>query len=260
MQARNQQMNQFTKLYKTFSDSELLKITRSPDDYQPDAVDAARKEIDARQLTDEELKTAETELEKEEQEKRQKKEKRKAVENKIKGFANSLNPINEEKPTTERQILLLTVVFGFKSVYRLYSGLDLIDYMFFSQASEWNGLTFFYVLLVFLLPVSIVLYWLRKPIGWIGLTAFLSYSTLESIGAIIGYVLYEPSGIPALDRISPTFQPVTQIAALALFAGSIWLLTKPDMRMAYSINTMTAITTIVLSVVIPGLLTLTLFL
>ena len=50
--------NEFGKYYKTISNAELLGILENPSDYQMAAIEAARNEFLARQLSDEELKEA----------------------------------------------------------------------------------------------------------------------------------------------------------------------------------------------------------
>jgi len=55
--------NNFTEVMTKKSDSELLEIvTKLKDDYQPDAVEAAREEIKNRNLSDEKIKQAENEI------------------------------------------------------------------------------------------------------------------------------------------------------------------------------------------------------
>ncbi|MEO8403605.1 MAG: hypothetical protein ABI480_03385, partial [Chitinophagaceae bacterium] len=42
----------FSYYYKTISDADLLSILENPDDYQPEAIEAAKNELITRQLPD----------------------------------------------------------------------------------------------------------------------------------------------------------------------------------------------------------------
>ena len=56
-------MTDFTEKFKTYSNTELLKIIDNPDLYQPLAVETANSIIASRQLTDQEFANAKAELE-----------------------------------------------------------------------------------------------------------------------------------------------------------------------------------------------------
>jgi hypothetical protein len=45
-------LTNFSEYYKTISNSELLQIVENPHDYQPNAVEAAKHEFAARQLSE----------------------------------------------------------------------------------------------------------------------------------------------------------------------------------------------------------------
>ena len=45
-------MNQFTERYKTLSNSDLLRVIKNHPDYQPEAAEAAKNEINQRNLSD----------------------------------------------------------------------------------------------------------------------------------------------------------------------------------------------------------------
>jgi len=65
----------FTEKFKTYTNTELLRIINNPEGYQPIAVGKAKKIFKDRQLSDEEIKFAQNELEKNGQEKLNKEQK-----------------------------------------------------------------------------------------------------------------------------------------------------------------------------------------
>jgi hypothetical protein len=181
-------MNQFTERYKSHSNAELLKIIENSSDYQPEAVETAKNEIEQRQLTDKELKEAETELEIQRQEKNKKTERKQEIENKVKEFGASIvdtvNPIQQSTPTTERLIRLITIVFGLISVYQFYKEFGMLKFMLGNNGGEWDFSMALYFVPFFLVPIATVLFWFRKKIGWILLGIYLTYSAVNSIGLI----------------------------------------------------------------------------
>ncbi|MBK6498822.1 MAG: hypothetical protein IPG00_11950 [Saprospiraceae bacterium] len=95
---------EFSVKFKTYSNTELLRIIENPEGYQPKAVETAKTIFLDRQLTEEEIKIANDELEIERQEKLNKERKKRAIEDKFKHIGNSIldnvNPIQKQTPTT----------------------------------------------------------------------------------------------------------------------------------------------------------------
>lgn len=223
-------------------------MLRTPDDYQPDAVVAAENEIKERQLSDLEVEEANAEIDAELQEKLRQSEKRKAIENKVKGFATSVaetvNPLDQTTPTTEKQIKLVVIVFGFMSLFRFYKEFDMLQFMFFEDSAGWDFSMVLYFVPLFLLPTATAMFWLRKKAGWVMLTAFLIFSAVESFGATVLSATSEPSGIPQLDNLFPYVSPVSHLMTFGLFAGGIWLLQKVDIKELYDIDRKTNLITV----------------
>jgi hypothetical protein len=107
-----------------------------------------------------------------------------------------------------------------------------------------------YFLPLVLLPIAIILFWLRKKSGWILLSAYLTYSAIGAIGLVIMTWNMEPIGVPALDRLFPQTSPTTQILTALFFVGNLWVLTKKDIKEEYNINRQTSFATIGISAVL----------
>ncbi len=77
-------MEDFIETYKTYSNSVLLKVIENPKDYQLLAVEAAKKVLESRQLTKEDIDAAKAEIAIEEQ------KRKKAIDKKVKLFSRAV--------------------------------------------------------------------------------------------------------------------------------------------------------------------------
>jgi len=92
---------EFNEKFKTYSNTDLLRVIENPDDYQYQAVETAKIIFSERQLSEREIKIAKDELEIERQEKSRKEQQKKVVENKVKNVGKSIfdqiNPIQKNR-------------------------------------------------------------------------------------------------------------------------------------------------------------------
>lgn len=247
-------MNQFTERYRTFSNSDLLRVIENHSDYQPEAVEAAKTEINQRKLSDQEIKDAKSELEAERQEQQGQKEQKAEVERKVKTFGTSIfdtiNPIQKSAPTAEKLIRLITIAFGLISVVKWFNEFGLVKFMLTDNSAGWDLSMIEYFLPLVLLPVATILFWLRKKSGWILMSAYLTYSAISAFGLIIMTWNMGPLGVPALDSLFPQTSPTTQILITLFFGGTLWVLTKKEIKEHYNINKQITIATIGISAIL----------
>jgi hypothetical protein len=112
----------FTDLYKDYATIELLKIVQRPGDYQPEAVDAARKILENRQVDGAERQEAEKFLEELESQERNKKETIRDYREKAADFLEPvLRPGAELKPGKFLNLLLL--VMAIQYAWLFYKGI-----------------------------------------------------------------------------------------------------------------------------------------
>jgi len=249
-------MNQFTERYKTITNADLLRVIENQSDYQPEAVEAAKTEINQRNLSDEELTEAKRELEAERQEYQKQNEKKTEAQQKVKTLGtvvfDTINPIQKSAPTAERLIRLITIVFGLIAVYKWSSQFGLVKFMLTDDLAGWDLSMVEYFLPLIILPVALIIFWARKKSGWILMAAYLTYSATSAFGLIIMTWNMEPLGIPALDSLFPQTSTTTQILTTLFFGGTLWGLTKKEIKEHFSIKRQTAIATIVIA----GILTI----
>lgn len=248
---------EFNEKFKTYSNTELLRIIDNPDGYQPNAVETAKTIFSDRQLTEEEIKIAKDELKIERQEKLNKEQKKRAVEDKFKNIGKSIldnvNPIQNETPTTEKTIKIISLLFGGLFLFQLYKEFGMISFMFTDSSAGWDFSMVLYFLPLVIVPTATILFYKRNKFGWLLLTMFLTYSAVSAIGLFILTMNMEPLGIPALDSIFPQTSPSTHILTFLFFAGTIWAISRENIRTVYTITMQTMILTISITAVIVGL-------
>jgi hypothetical protein len=233
-------MTDFTEKYTTYSNTDLLKIIDSPDDYQPLAVETAKTIFASRQLSDKDIEIATAELDALKQEKEAKDQKKKDLETKMKNVAASVlstvNPIQAETPNSDKIIKIVSIVFGGLFLFQLYKELGMISFMFTDSEAKWDFSMVLYFLPLLIVPTATILFFKRKKIGWTLLAIFLSYSAVSSIGLIIMTLNSEPSIFPALDNLFPQTSPITYIMTLLFLAGTLWTICKKEIREIYSVD------------------------
>ncbi len=232
--------NNFATLYKTWSTDLLLDIIDNPSNYQPSAVEAARLEIDIRQLTPEQLRDAKAKQDLRRQDITTKQQKVKSIENKVKSVGSSLadtfNPIQKETPTTNKLIILISLFIGVLFLYQLYKGFAILKFMFTDNFSKWDFSMVLYFLPFIILPTAGLLFWFRKKIGWKLAAIFFSYTTASTIPLFILELHRKPTDVPVLDTLIPTTSPILYIGTLLVFGGLTWTLCKVNLRKAYQID------------------------
>jgi len=188
-------MNLFSERYKTYTTAELLKVIQNPGDYQLIAVNAAREELEYRNLSEEELMIAKSELDQEKQEEIRKKERRQALEESIreKGnvIADYINPIQKTKSRSGKLITSIFLVFMLISILQILTQYELIASLFTSPFSEWDFSVAVFLYPVIMTPLCAILFWRRLKIGWILFTVFLSSVITASLFMLVAYYLME---------------------------------------------------------------------
>ena len=250
---------EFYERFKTYSNADLLRIIENFADYQPQAVEAAQNIFSDRQLSDIEIKIAKDELEIEQQKRTEKEQKKKAVEDTVTNVGKSvfdhINPIQKDLPSSERTIRIVTILFSGLFIFQLYKEFGMLRYMFadgFMWGFDASILIYFVPLL--LLPTAIILFYLRKKIGWILATIFLIYKAMSALTMVIMAIRINSSDYIFL--FIPQISPIPFILSFALFSGIIWLISREKLRTIYSISNLTMLLTIsIVTFIFAGIVT-----
>lgn len=233
-------MTEFTERYKTLLDSELVEIISNSIDYQNLAVEAAQEEIARRGLKAVyinklklEISTQQNEKQKKLAAKRLKEDKRKET---VYSFFDYLNPLQNGIDTTEKSIRLIILVYGGIAIYRIYTEVGMLRFMLTDNEAKWDISVLEYFLPLLLLPVAIFLFWKRSKIGWILLSIFLAYKAVISVGLFFLYLGQEPTGLPMLNAMFPTVSSLDYLFSLLFFGGTLWQISKLEMREVFLIT------------------------
>ncbi|HEY6435931.1 MAG TPA: hypothetical protein VIY47_05025 [Ignavibacteriaceae bacterium] len=231
-------LNDFSKYYKTISDTELLGILENPDDYQPLAVEAAKIEFANRQLSDSAIKEAKEPLIAKQILKEKQKEKVKAIEDKVKAtgytLIETLNPIQSGISSPEKKIRLIVIVFGGLFLYHIINDFQ-THLVIAKDFPRFPYDTISYFIPLILLPVAIFTFWKRKSFGWTLLVIYLTFSTVEAIWSLCNSITWRSSG-PELDNFFPRPSPVPYIIRSGFLIALIIVISKADIRQVFSIK------------------------
>ena len=244
---------EFYQKFKTYSNTDLLRIIDKPDNYQLQAVETAKTIIADRQLSETEIKIAKDELEIEMQEKSKKEQQKIAIENKVKDIGKSvfdqINPIQKETPTAVKTIRIISIILGGLFLYKMYKEFGMLKFMFTDSYAKWDFSMVFYFLPVIFFLTAIILFYMRKKAGWLLVTIFLAYSAISAIVLFISRMNMQSSGIEIFDNLLPKISP-RYILHFLFFAGIIWVISKEKLRNIYLISKRTMILTISITILI----------
>ena len=204
----------FIRQFETYSTIQLLRIIDSPNDYQPNAVEAAKKIISSRQLSGEEFEIAKGVLDAEKREKEQKDK----LKNIYKSFFDAVNPTHHGTFIPQNTIRLISIVLGGLFLFQLYRELELMYAIFFVESTDWDFFMLVYFLPLIFFATVIVLFYKRKKAGWFLLAIYLIFSAMSAIGMLI------------------VFTKITRILTFILCAGITAVISKEDIRAIYSIS------------------------
>lgn len=226
----------FAQLYKTWPADQLLDIINNPDDYQPVALEAARTELDSRQLSEADLESAGAIQAGRQQEKTDRQRKAASIDHNIQSagttIAEALRPV-ENVLTVKKQIRYVSIAFGVIALINLYRELPALGYMFSDSSAVWDMGMVWYLLLTFLFPVAVVLLWFRKKLGWIFLALYFAYALA---GALIFLFSVLNSRLEYGTGLYAGPSPSTLPGSVFIYGGAIWVLTKDSIRKAYGIE------------------------
>lgn len=159
-------MNQFSERYRNISNADLFRVIENQTDYQPEAIEAAKNELNQRKLTDQVLTAVKVEMKAEQQEKEEYRKKRNEVERKVKKLGASaldtINPIQRSATTPEKIIRLITIVFGLIAILKWYDQFGLASFMLSEISSGWDSSMVEYFLPLLLLPIAVIFFLVQK--------------------------------------------------------------------------------------------------
>ena len=126
----------FKKQFEKYSIHQLLRIIDKPNDYQSDAIEAAKAIISNRQLSEEEIGIARDELNVEKQEHKENATKDKPTDV-YKTVFSIVNPVNDGALVAEKAIRIISVVLCGIFLLQFYREYEMTFSLFDNVAEDW---------------------------------------------------------------------------------------------------------------------------
>ena len=160
--------NEFTERFKKFDNLKLLKILETPKDYNPEAIRAAKAELENRNISDEEIKNIKDHF----QDKQQKIENSKANLAKAKQtltakgteVIETIHPLQKKPYTADRKILIICILLSLSLIYFLFARIHIVYYILRNNILDFSTIAF--ILPLIILPLAIYFFYKRSKIGW----------------------------------------------------------------------------------------------
>jgi hypothetical protein len=182
-------MYSFEDRYKKLTHLQLLQIIERSEDYQPDAVITAQKELASRNLSAIELQDAKGELKALNEAEELRLEKKKPE----KGPLVSLGPdiLDSDGPTHNEDrlnrgfVIALLILLGPLSLFLLVNHIVYLisEFSFLPTDIKFGEIQQLFRL--FTIPAALLLFWFRKKIGWIALFIIIWHITINLVGMVI---------------------------------------------------------------------------
>ena len=147
-------------------------------------------------------------------------------------FLDSINPVYTTKPTGDKLIRLVAIVFICLVIYQFFGNLDFIQSIFSGRLSIRNVLS---LLPFMMLSGGVISFLLRKKIGWILLCLYCSntfpYYLMTFYASLAKrYLEIEHFSLRQLPS------PGSVLFVLLFYAGSLYTICREKVRIFYRIN------------------------
>ena len=259
-------MTEFTERYKQLSDKDLLAILADASSYQPIAVETAKKELETRNLSENQIALLGTEVAREKQQKVNAKQKQSEETEKLKNdfFAlfKNVNPFAPQLELHEKQIRFMCWFFAVISIYTLYSSFHSIIFLVKAYLDgTFDAFSVLYLVDIIVLLLGTILFWKRKTVGWI----FIVFYCTIGVSTFISSIIYEivnpiPEYIILNENLVPQNNIGNYLLYLIFFVSNMYVLLKANVKKVFQINNTIAYITIGLAIAIESVIWIALFL
>lgn len=246
-------INPFAEKYKTFSNFKLIEILENQTDYQPEAVEAAKHEIERRNLSDEEILKIKSELIKIKQCETQQDfgKKLTTIVNKLISLLHILQQKSVSRP--EHLIKRIVIVLFIVTVSKWYLAI-----MPMMPIREWDDSIIILFFPNIFLSLSVFLLWLKKQIGWILMTIYLNCSIISSLVLMLTFWNVQPSVNSVFNVLIPQNLMYELVISIIFSSAVLLTLNREDIRHIYSISKKTATIIMLASSILASLFFITL--
>lgn len=219
-------MFNFFENFQSYSNIELLKIVKRPNEYQPDAVAAAKKILTTRNVSEEELDTVTAYFIQVDSQTSKTNETIQSLKDQTNELLEPiLQPSEHVNPTKWLNIIILVVTLQYISEY--IKVLSELRFLLTSSDYHWDISSSLVIILLVYIQFVIYLLWKRKRWGWILLFSTNIFSVISLVMRLAIYSRY--NDIFSID-------PSEIIIPLAINLALIYVLFKKNIAQAFNVN------------------------
>jgi hypothetical protein len=212
----------FAERFKRLEPIDLITILNTADDYRPEAVDAARKELESRQLTVEQLSDVQNMYDERVNASQPKNEKWDRLKAKAEAVSHELSPVQFGPQSQENYIRSITVFAGAYFLFMLYKHTWFFESYFGDNALDMDWAVAEAAIPLVWLLIAGILFGLKQKAGWV---LMFAYFAKVAIGSIV-FLLY--FGIS---------YGVTQSLLTALIFGAAgYAMARANVREVFKVN------------------------
>lgn len=245
---------QLLEKYHDFSTHQLLLILEEAEDYRPEAIEAVNTVLAGRQITPEQQAYAQEKAEEIRTERERPVERITSIRQLLGAVFQRLidftNPIHEEPISLKRQIIMIACLYSLFALQFIWSWGPNFQFLKEYPAALIEIGFLIDMIPSVLVPIAVILFWIRKKAGWLLLNCYTAYFLISNIFTLGYFATYEPAYTigPNLLPLRPPILPILIQTILA--AVLLWLMNKESFRAAFSVKKIQGHRTMGLGVVI----------
>lgn len=244
-------MNEYEKRFALLENEKLLKVLQDAKKYLPEAIDAAKAELEKRDLSEAEIEAFQQASKAKQSVIDSRNRKLKEVENQITHVGSELydtvRPIHEGLMPTHRKIHLVVVLFAFLAVKSLVTNAWALKGLFR------GGFAFGFSHLIpfFLMTLIAFLWWKEKRSGWVLSTMYLTGRLVENLHALLTRIIpHKEESFDSLiyendyESFFPEINPVYYLSLIFFYGAFLWFVNNRDLRDSFGISKLMSLLTI----------------
>ena len=235
--------NPFHKRFTTLPTERLVRITLEPHNYEPEAVEAAQRELESRGTQIDTIDTVRAAVNRDaaaEQVRADRQEDRKRkVHSHVTLWIDAINPLRNGPLTSDQRIRIVVVLLTILFLFEVITVLQWIPMLQETKMESWGTVELYLLAAPVLMVLCIVLYYRHTTVGWIGTVLWAAIGAsmlLQGLMVAIpyywgmDYYIDDPYGIGGLLELFAPSHPVRYLGSLLWYGAILWLTADVGVR------------------------------
>ena len=236
-------MQDFTKRYSSYDNIDLFKILAKKSEYQPEAVLAAKAEIDRRQISEEEVDRIQATILKEKEAVENKEKRSQEIKQQI---IDTINPVKETAPTVKRVVNGITIVFCGIALFQWYKFFQILFFVWNENLSMLDFGTAFMIIPLLILTPGIILFWKRVKTGWVFMMSYFVFTIVQIIAWF--YFTWNLGNNFSDYQLFGAVTPQTaQVLTLIFYGGLIYTICQKNIKDQFQVTAKTMTNALIFS-------------